>query len=158
MIVREMTLEDLELVLNIEENSYKTPWSKAMFLNELTQNKYAYLFVLESKNMIIGYYGFWAIDDDAMITKVTIVKPLRGKGLSKVLMDDLLMRLKILNCNTVTLEVRVSNLAAISLYEKYGFKIIGKREKYYQDGEDAHVMLKKLNEGAVYYEENYYRD
>ena len=41
---------------------------------------------------------------------------------------------------------------------EYGFKIIGKREKYYQDGEDAHVMLKKLNEGAVYYEENYYRD
>ena len=80
MIVREMTLEDLELVLNIEENSYKTPWSKEMFLNELTQNKYAYLFVLESNNMIIGYYGFWAIDDDAMITKVTIVKPLRVKA------------------------------------------------------------------------------
>ena len=101
---------------------------------------------------------FWAVDENAMITKVTIIKPLRGKGLGKILMDDLITRLNLLECDSVTLEVRVSNISAITLYEKYGFKIIGKRTEYYQDGEDAHVMLKKLNEGANIYEENYYRN
>jgi ribosomal-protein-alanine N-acetyltransferase len=158
MIVREMNVDDLDVVLKIEEDSYKSPWSKAMFLNELTDNKYAFLFVLEANGMIVGYYGFWAVDENAMITKVTIIKPLRGKGLGKILMEDLITRLNLLECDSVTLEVRVSNISAITLYEKYGFKIIGKRTEYYQDGEDAHVMLKKLNEGANIYEENYYRN
>lgn len=158
MIVREMNVDDLDVVLKIEEDSYKSPWSKAMFLNELTDNKYAFLFVLEANGMIVGYYGFWAVDENAMITKVTIIKPLRGKGLGKILMEDLITRLNLLECDSVTLEVRVSNISAIKLYEKYGFEIIGKRTEYYQDGEDAHVMLKKLNEGANIYEENYYRN
>lgn len=155
MIVREMKLEDLEKVYALELDCYHSPWTKDMFLSELTTNKFAYLFVLEYNDVIIGYYGFWAVDDQAMITKVTITKPLRGKGLSKVLMQDCLHRIELLDCTSITLEVRVSNQAAIHLYESYGFKKLGIRKKYYTDGEDAYAMGKRFDKGDDFDEETY---
>jgi ribosomal-protein-alanine N-acetyltransferase len=158
MIIREMTMEDLDRVYAIEVDSYLSPWTREMFVSELTSNKYAYLFVLEYNKIIIGYYGFWAIDENAMITKVTIAKPLRGKGLAKIAMNDLLKRLVLLDSDSVSLEVRVSNAVAINLYNSMGFKNVGMRKHYYNDGEDAYVMVKRFDKGEEVDEETYIRN
>lgn len=144
MIVREMTKEDLEEVVNIESSLYKDKWNKEAYLRDL-ENEIAYNYVLEHKGVILGYYGFWLMFDNIDITKVSIRKELQGKGLSKILMEDMFNRISNSDINTITLEVRVSNEVAIALYEKYGFKKISVREKYYENVEDAYVMQKEVN-------------
>ena len=86
--------------------------------------------------------------DNIDITKVSIRKELQGKGLSKILMEDMFNRISNSDVVTATLEVRVSNKVAISLYEKYGFKKISVREKYYENVEDAYVMQREVNQSA----------
>ncbi|MBR3891534.1 MAG: ribosomal protein S18-alanine N-acetyltransferase [Bacilli bacterium] len=144
MIVREMTKEDLEEVVNIESSLYKDKWNKEAYLRDL-ENEIAYNYVLEHEGVILGYYGFWLMFDNIDITKVSIRKELQGKGLSKILMEDMFNRISNSDINTITLEVRVSNKVAIALYEKYGFKKISVREKYYENVEDAYVMQKEVN-------------
>ena len=132
MIVRELKKEDLDTIVEIENSLYKDPWNKEAYVRDL-ENDIAYNYVLEYKNVIIGYYGFWIMFDNIDITKVSIRKEFQGKGLSKILMEDFFSRIKNLDIKTITLEVRVSNISAIGLYTKYGFKNISTRKKYYPD-------------------------
>lgn len=150
MIVRLMELKDLESVLRIEESIYKTPWDRKAFVSELTENKYSYMFVLVEKELIIGYYGMWIVSDYATVTKVSIMKELQGNNLSKILMDDLIDRCQKAEVSSIDLEVRTSNIPAINLYHSYGFIDTSIRKKYYADGEDAILMLKKLKEDDEY--------
>ena len=144
MIVREMVKEDLDEIVSIESSLYKDVWNKDAYLRDL-ENEIAFNYVLEHDGVILGYYGFWLMFDNIDITKVSIRKELQGKGLSKILMEDMFNRISNSDINTITLEVRVSNKVAISLYEKYGFKKISVREKYYENVEDAYVMQREVN-------------
>ena len=147
MIVREMVKEDLDEIVSIESSLYKDVWSKEAYLRDL-ENEIAFNYVLEHDGVILGYYGFWLMFDNIDITKVSIRKELQGKGLSKILMEDMFNRISNSDVVTATLEVRVSNKVAISLYEKYGFKKISVREKYYENVEDAYVMQREVNQCA----------
>ena len=98
---------------------------------------------------MIGYSGVWIVSDSATVTKVSIAKEKQGKGLSNLLMKDLIQRVIDANCEYISLEVRVSNKKAIKLYEKYGFEQVGVRKKYYTDGEDACAMVKKFGKGEI---------
>ena len=145
MIVREMVKEDLDEIVSIESSLYKDVWNKEAYLRDL-ENEIAFNYVLEHDGVILGYYGFWLMFDNIDITKVSIRKELQGKGLSKILMEDMFNRISNSDVVTATLEVRVSNKVAISLYEKYGFKKISVREKYYENIEDAYVMQREVNQ------------
>lgn len=147
MIVRALEEKDLDILLDIEKSLYKDPWNKEAYIRDL-ENDIAYNYVLEHDGVILGYYGFWVMFDNVDITKVSIRKELQGKGLSKILMDDFFSRINNLDIKTVTLEVRVSNVKAIGLYEKYGFKNISVRKKYYADLEDAYILQKEVSEDA----------
>ena len=147
MIVREMVKEDLDEIVSIESSLYKDVWSKEAYLRDL-ENEIAFNYVLEHDGVILGYYGFWLMFDNIDITKVSIRKELQGKGLSKILMEDMFNRISNSDVVTATLEVRVSNKVAISLYEKYEFKKISVREKYYENVEDAYVMQREVNQSA----------
>jgi ribosomal-protein-alanine N-acetyltransferase len=147
MLIRQMTADDIITVKKIEDSLYKNPWTSMMFLNEITSNKFAHLFVLEDNDQVIGYSGVWIVSDSATVTKVSIAKEKQGKGLSNLLMKDLIQRVIDANCEYISLEVRVSNKKAIKLYEKYGFEQVGVRKKYYTDGEDACAMVKKFGKG-----------
>ena len=144
MIVREMTVNDLDEIVSIENSIYKDKWTKEAYLADL-ENEIAYNYVLEHDGVILGYYGFWVMFDNVDITKVSIRKELQGKGLSNILMEDMFSRLYNSDINTITLEVRVSNIAAINLYKKYGFKEISIRKNYYENTEDAYVMQKEVS-------------
>ena len=143
-LIRSMELEDLDEVLEVEKSCFKIPWTRLMFEDELI-NSNAYYYVIEVDKRIVGYVGFWKIIDEAHITNVAIHNDYRRLGYGRALINALLNKTKELEIIAVTLEVRVSNLAAISLYESFGFTSSGVRRGYYSDNnEDALIMWLKL--------------
>lgn len=157
MKIRPATLDDLPALMALEIDSYQNPWNERMMRGEITDNPHAHVSVMDYDGLLIGYACFWIIDDEAMLNKLTISRPLRGKKLGRLLLKDTIERIQSANCSRITLEVRVSNLVAQNVYLQAGFERIGVRKKYYDDGEDAQVMLLQLREGEPY-EEVYCRD
>ena len=90
---------------------------------------------------IVGYGGFWLMVDEAHISTIASHRDWRGRGIGELLLTSMLDRAAEIGANRMTLEVRVTNLSAQSLYRKYGFEVAGTRKKYYSDnGEDALIM------------------
>ncbi|TFE00709.1 ribosomal protein S18-alanine N-acetyltransferase [Jeotgalibacillus salarius] len=144
---RWMTYGDIDGVLAVEEASFSSPWSREAFENEMTINQFAKYLLLEVDGKIAGYCGLWLVMDEAHITNVAVVPELRGHQLGKKMMVKVMDMLRSEGATMMTLEVRVSNHIAQSLYEGLGFSKGGIRKNYYSDnGEDALVMWVKLNE------------
>lgn len=142
---RKMELSDIDQVLDIERQSFPHPWSRESFENELLYNKFALYIVLECGGTVIGYCGTWVIIDEAHITNIALLPEYRGQKLGEFLLKKVMEMLKEKNVNKITLEVRVSNYVAQSLYRKLGFMDGGIRKNYYTDNqEDALVMWVNL--------------
>ncbi|PLR98653.1 ribosomal protein S18-alanine N-acetyltransferase [Bacillus sp. T33-2] len=138
---RKMKVEDIDQILEIESKSFTIPWSQEAFYNELTKNQFAVYTVLEIEDKIIGYCGVWVIVDEAHITNIAILPEYRGMKLGEALLAKVIEIAKGLGARTMTLEVRVSNHIAQSLYRKFGFREGAIRKNYYTDNmEDALVM------------------
>ena len=146
MIIRSMTINDLEEIVNIEKDLYKTPWNEKQYRYELEENEFSYVFILEHNDVIVGYYGFWVMFEECDITKVSIRKEFQGMKLSNILMEDCFSRVKALGCNKINLEVRTTNESAINLYKKHGFEDVIVRKNYYGKNEDALILSKILEE------------
>ena len=144
MIVRSMSVDDLDEIVKIENTLYKTPWNVKQYKYELEENEFSYLFVLENDNVIVGYYGFWVMFEECDITKVSIRKEFQGLKLSNILMKDCFKRAKEAGCEKINLEVRIDNIKAINLYKKHGFSEVYVRKDYYGKGEDALILNKVL--------------
>lgn len=143
---RRMNLEDIDQVLEVEHQSFTLPWSREAFLNELTFNKYAVYLVIEDNGKVVGYCGSWIVIDESHITNIAILPEYRGKKLGEALLQKMIEVSLSLGTVQMTLEVRVSNQVAISLYEKFGFQKGGIRKSYYTDNhEDAYVMWVKFS-------------
>lgn len=90
---------------------------------------------------IVGYGGFWLMVDEAHVSTIASHRDWRRRGIGELLLVSMIDRAAETGGNVVTLEVRVSNLAAQALYRKYGFEVTGERRRYYSDnGEDALIM------------------
>lgn len=144
--VLELTVEDIDAILPLENELYHKPWLKKDYEYELKDNPFAiYLKMIDKdSNEIMGYIGFWIKFEQAEITKVSIAKKYQGHKLSKLLMADAERRMRLAECENSTLEVRVSNTVAINLYKSFGYEIVATRKRYYENGEDAYLMLKEL--------------
>ena len=144
--VRPMTYEDVEEVWSIEEESFNVPWTKADFQREMAENKLAVYFVACVDGKIAGYAGMWHIVNEGHITNVAVSEKYRGQGLGILLMEALFEECVKREMIGITLEVRVSNIAARNLYEALGFQEEGIRKNYYEhDHEDALIMWKYFN-------------
>ncbi|MED3548831.1 ribosomal protein S18-alanine N-acetyltransferase [Cytobacillus praedii] len=142
---RFMDINDVDDILKIEHESFTLPWSKEAFLNELTTNQYALYIGLEEDGKVIGYCGVWIVVDEAQITNVAILPEFRGRKLGEALMRQAMEVASERGARTMSLEVRVSNSIAQSLYRKLGFQNGGIRKNYYSDNqEDALVMWVNL--------------
>ncbi len=145
MNFRFMREEDIDRILVIEHASFTTPWSREAFYNELNHNKFAIYIVIEVDNEIAGYCGVWIVIDEAHVTNIAILPEFRGQKLGEALMEKLFEVARTMGAKSMTLEVRVSNHIAQSLYRKFGFEKGGIRKNYYTDNqEDAIVMWVKL--------------
>jgi [ribosomal protein S18]-alanine N-acetyltransferase len=142
---RMMRLADIPTICEIEIESFSSPWSEAAFVNELTQNHFAHYVVMEHEERIIGYGGMWIIIDEAHVTNIAVRAAYRGRKLGERLLAELAMKAYRLGAQRMTLEVRVSNIVAQRLYEKFGFRGVGVRRGYYSDNnEDALIMWADL--------------
>lgn len=149
--IRKMNIRDIAEICEIERASFPDPWSAQIFYQELTHNPLAYYWVLEDRAnvRIIGYIGAWLVIDEGQITNFAIRASERGQGWGEKLLLYLMRELKRLGAEKMTLEVRVSNTRAQSLYRKLGFVSVGIRPRYYKVcPEDAMIMWVSLNEEA----------
>lgn len=143
--IRKMIKEDIEQVYQIELLSFSVPWSKESLLYELEQNLFAKYIVVESEGQIIGYCGLWVIMEDAQITNIAVHPDYRGLNIGESLLKFAVQLSKEMKAKRITLEVRVSNHVAQSLYKKVGFVTGGIRKRYYTDNqEDALIMWVNL--------------
>lgn len=138
-----MKEEDIKDVLRIEQDSFSMPWSREMFLCELTDHPFSYLYVAKNRsNKILGYICYWLVFDEMNILNLAVHKDCRRKGIASDMIRFALMDGVKRGAGTVILEVRSSNKAAIRLYEKFGFKEAAVRKGYYDNPrEDALLMM-----------------
>ncbi|MFZ7133635.1 MAG: ribosomal protein S18-alanine N-acetyltransferase [Eubacteriales bacterium] len=135
-----MNRKHLDAIMEIEEQSFSIRWTRNMFLEELN-NPLAHYFVVKHIFRIIGYAGMWFIHDEAHITNIAIHPFYQGKGYGEKILQFLIEYARSIRIQKMTLEVRMSNTKAISLYKKQGFIESGVRKAYYSDNkEDAIIM------------------
>lgn len=132
-------------IKEIDDLCFESPWSLKSFESEFS-NPLAVYFVALKDDKVIGYCGYWWVFDEGQITNIAVHPDFRKMGIASALMDEMVKKCSVTDVYSLTLEVRVSNNAAISLYEKYGFKRVGLRPKYYDNKEDAVLMTKEIKQ------------
>jgi len=148
IVVDRMTADDLIAVHVIERESFSTPWPEHAYRQEIEQNKLAHYIVARYGAQIVGFAGIWLLVDEAHITTFATRIAWRRQGIGERLLVALLDLALDRGANEATLEVRPSNTPAIRLYEKFGFKVVGVRPRYYSDNnEDALIMTTDTLDG-----------
>ncbi|MFQ5834385.1 MAG: ribosomal protein S18-alanine N-acetyltransferase [bacterium] len=140
-----MRKKDIPEVSEIEKLSFPSPWSSNIFFSELEKKSFAFYHVMEYRDRLTGYGGYWRIKNEAHLVTFAVHPSFRRRGLGAKLLEHLLKHAQDQSLDTITLEVRHSNLAAQRFYERFSFKKIAIRPYYYSDtDEDAIVYWKKL--------------
>jgi len=134
-----MTIEDLEKIKDILISDFDNFWNYEILKKELLNINSKYI-IAKSDNEIVGFGGIWKAVDDIHITNIVTKKNKRRLGIASQILDKLIEISKKFNLSSITLEVNENNIPAINLYEKYGFKKLGIRKKYYNNKDNAVVM------------------
>jgi ribosomal-protein-alanine N-acetyltransferase len=137
------TEADLDAIDEIEQHSFKSPWTRATFEGEL-QREWARIDVLRDGTRIVAFCNYWVVTTELHILAIATHPDYRGKKIATQLLAHILEHARQIGCSLATLEVRRSNKPAIALYERAGFSTVHVRARYYQDDEDALVMLKTI--------------
>lgn len=147
VILRKMTLDDVEQVVAIDKMSFSLPWPTSSFHYELTDNPASRCWVAELDGHVAAMLVAWFIVDEIHIATIATHPDFRKQGFGEKLLSHVLQSSKAEGALTSFLEVRESNDAAIMMYRKFGYVESGRREGYYKDnGEDAILMtLDSLN-------------
>ncbi|MDY6854393.1 MAG: ribosomal protein S18-alanine N-acetyltransferase [Thermodesulfobacteriota bacterium] len=144
LLITEMREEDIEEVLSIENRCFNSPWKRTAFEQELCLAWSKILVARKSNqyhNPILGYICLWFLFNEVHILNIATIPDFRRQGVATCLMNSCIEFSLHAGVKTLTLEVRKSNLPAISFYKKYGFEPRGVRPRYYSDNhEDAYVM------------------
>ncbi|BBF44360.1 ribosomal-protein-S18p-alanine acetyltransferase [Lachnospiraceae bacterium KM106-2] len=138
--IRPMVEKDLDQVCEIEKTLFSRPWSKNDFFGSINDDSDIYL-VVELDEEIVGYCGLWSVLEEGQINNVAIKKEYQSHGLGYKMLDQLIKEGRSKGLTAFTLEVRVSNVKAIRLYQKLGFTEAGVRKNFYEiPKEDALIM------------------
>ncbi len=161
-----MALADIPQVVAIDQRSFSLPWSASSYRFELTENqashfqvalngeaRAAHSFFQRLRHLgqrpprpIVGYIGYWLIEDEVHISTIAVHPDWRGQGVGDQLLRAALTHAAEAEARMVTLEVRASNTVAQNLYRKYSFEVVGRRKRYYRDNhEDALIMTVELD-------------
>lgn len=149
--IREMEEKDIPSVLEIEGLCFKKTWSKEVFLYEMHDNPYSNPWVVELSNSntdnvaIVGYCIYWHTFDSATITRIAVHPEIQRRQLGSAMMDEIINDCYAKRAQTLTLEVRKGNTKAVNFYLKHGFEVVTTKAHYYEDGEDALYMTRKVD-------------
>ncbi|WP_169952042.1 ribosomal protein S18-alanine N-acetyltransferase [Microbispora sp. H11081] len=141
-----MTHEDLPAVMEIERSTFpEDAWSEPMMRGELAdQPRTRHYLVAEVGGRVVGYAGLAVAADQADVQTIAVLADHRRAGVGTALMDALLAEAVRRGTASVFLEVRADNPPAQAMYERFGFRRLGVRRRYYDDGTDAITMVKDL--------------
>jgi ribosomal-protein-alanine N-acetyltransferase len=141
-----MSIADVPEVVRIDRLSFARPWPERTYQYEIEENPASHLLVAEPAEEgrpIVGYLGYWLIIDEMHISTLAVDPDHRRMGIADDLLEGALDRAAEQGGRLATLEVRESNVAAIQLYRKHAFEVVGRRARYYRDdGEDAILMTR----------------
>ena len=148
MTVREMTIDDLDQVMAIEDELFTPPWTREGFLTFLLHDSTLFL-VAEEKGRILGYCGLQMAADEGDILNIGVIPSRQKEGIGGFLIDSVLLLAGQLGVSRIYLEVRKSNSTAIRLYKRKNFEQIGIRREYYTEPvEDAILMAHYKDDGV----------
>lgn len=134
---------DADAIAIIEKECFSTPWSKKAILESMDAGTFFY--VATSNDKIVGYMGISKIAGEGYVTNIAVLPNYRRNGIGEKILQHVIKDSKQLDF--ISLEVRVSNSAAISLYEKLGFEKVGCRKRFYDNPqEDALIMTKNFGD------------
>lgn len=139
----------LPQVERLEQVCFSAPWTEAQLRAQLPDDRHVFL-VAERGGEVLGYVGLMYVLDEGYISNVAVSPDCRRQGIGAALIAELIRRAGQLELAFLTLEARASNAPAIRLYEKMGFRQVGRRKNYYQrPEEDAILMTLFLNGGKT---------
>jgi [ribosomal protein S18]-alanine N-acetyltransferase len=139
--IEPMKVADLPAVHDIERASFAAPWPPESYRNDLETNRLAQYLVARVGDEIAAYGGMWLMIDEGHIITFAVQPAWRRQHVGERLLLALIDLAGDRGAHEATLEVRLSNLPARRLYEKFGFRPVGLRPRYYSDnGEDALIM------------------
>ncbi len=153
--IEPMRLSDIEAVMRIERVVFPTPWSPRAFRYDLSMDRHGHYFVLrgwlDEMPTLLGYAGFWLWGEEAHIGTIAVDPRWRRCGLGEWILLSVVEQAAALQAKLATLEVRMSNTPAQTLYHRLGFRVVGRRRHYYDDtGEDGLIMtLEGIHSPAV---------
>ena len=139
-----MTSAHTTQIAELEKLCFSDPWSENSIASELSNPLSFWLVALDGER-VVGYIGSQTVIDESDVLNVAVTPEYRRQGIAQQLIEELSGELRARNVRILTLEVRVSNDAAIALYEKLGFRQAGRRKNYYfNPKEDAWILRKEL--------------
>ena len=148
MTVRRAMIEDAKEIFAIEMECFSVPWSLDSIETELLNEDKKLYYVVEDTNGVVGYAGAWLVYDEGQITNIAIRPSARRQGFGAKLTSALIEECFKRGMHEIFLEVRISNLSALSLYRQLGFTVKGMRKNYYSEPkEDAYIMSLIKEEG-----------
>jgi [ribosomal protein S18]-alanine N-acetyltransferase len=144
LAIERMKEPDLKQLFRIEKESFSDPWIRESFLEDINKD-FTYPAVVRKDGKLVAYTCLWKIEDELQIANIAVDNEHRSQGIGQKLMEWIIEQGLKQKCKTVTLDVRISNSIALTLYRKFGFEQIGRRKNYYRfPVEDAIIMEKKL--------------
>ncbi len=143
---RSMTLADIPAVAELDEICFEEDgWDEDFFIEELRDENSDYI-VGEIGGKIIACAGIKIFFDEAEGMTIAVAPEYQGRGIGKKLLLEVIKIAKMRGANSMIFEVRVSNVPALHIYQKFGFKIVGRMKRYYMSGEDALTMCANLED------------
>jgi ribosomal-protein-alanine N-acetyltransferase len=143
----------LDALVRLEQACFSAPWSRAGLAAELS-NLGAVFAVAELNGVTVGYAGMNCVLDECYVDNVAVFLQYRRRGIARALMQHLIAAAQERNAAFITLEARISNTGAISLYESLGFREAGRRPGFYNHPkEDALILTKYFNKSDAEAEE-----
>ena len=126
-------------VAELERQNFSEPWSENSVRGELTNKLALWLVALDGEE-VVGYVGSQTVLQEADMMNIAVAESHRRKGIARMLVEALIRQL---DAYQLTLEVRASNIPAISLYEAMGFQQVGLRKNYYRKPKEDALILRK---------------
>ena len=139
-----MLKEDIPFIAELERECFSSPWTEKGLEEEIT-NENAVFFTAKCNGILVGYMGMHCVLDECYVANVAVSESERRKGIGRLLLRYAEAKARERSCSFISLEVRVSNCAAIALYENEGYEKAGERKNFYSSPtENALIMTKTL--------------
>ncbi|NLD26229.1 MAG: ribosomal protein S18-alanine N-acetyltransferase [Acholeplasmataceae bacterium] len=142
--IRPLEEKDIPAIIDGEKEVFGDSLGFDLIYSDIKLNPYAHYLVLDIDDEVGGYIGLWITEENAEVINFYIAKRYQCMGFGTILLNFAIDLCQRCNVDSLSLEVRENNHVARHLYEKHGFIFSHRRERYYRDGSDALLLIKKF--------------